>query len=660
MPFGFDKEYKDFDACVADNSDKDDPNAYCGWLKNETEKRSDVSRAVKRLLTLKSEWKWASDSARNDIVKRSATIVDRLVRRGETWSPNRDLFARKVFRELRKNTALAMPGATDYPVLVPGYIYSSKGMPVVRDINNDVSDDWHDVVKSFVSPVYYDCDSYKSDGMPLYDLVLIDGKSGKNKRYNRRRNISKSAFQCYDCGVKPSVEYIARRANGQLLRRLGCYRHFQKAERLYKYGIVSRRRAIKSQLSKPWFGKDAMTTGDLGGPGQAPATIEQKKPRKKDIAPIFKGGHSGFIVLAPISPDMAEELAVPGGEPLSDLHITLAYFGPASELSDDEKGQIEEAVADVVAMYEPIKARVGGIARFLTRDNQHPVVALVDAPELNVMRDELVFRLADEGIEPYNDYAYIPHITLTYEADESLQENRISSGLEVTEPQWPTELDDFVVPELEFFIDELRVVDASDYSAYPLGDYGDMPVEEKKRRSGRTRRSRGNTRGNKRNKSVRSNRRALPASKNFPVLTLKADFKGPNRIYKADNEERYTFTVVYKPDDVDAHGEYTTPDDLQKALWQHVKDGDRNVYVQHGRLPGVGFRKAGEWVELSTWPYKTEVEFLTIDGKTHKRSVPAGSAWMGTIWEPWAWELVKSGDIRGLSFGGTSRRVSPR
>ena len=37
MPFGFDSEFKDWDACVKGNSDKDNPEAYCGWLKKETE-----------------------------------------------------------------------------------------------------------------------------------------------------------------------------------------------------------------------------------------------------------------------------------------------------------------------------------------------------------------------------------------------------------------------------------------------------------------------------------------------------------------------------------------------------------------------------------------------------------------------------------------------
>ncbi|UBF23447.1 portal protein [Halorubrum tailed virus 28] len=38
-PFGFDNEYANHDECVADNQDKDDPDAYCAWLADETKGR---------------------------------------------------------------------------------------------------------------------------------------------------------------------------------------------------------------------------------------------------------------------------------------------------------------------------------------------------------------------------------------------------------------------------------------------------------------------------------------------------------------------------------------------------------------------------------------------------------------------------------------------
>ena len=37
MPFGYDKEYKDWDDCISKNKDRDNPDSYCGWLKSKTE-----------------------------------------------------------------------------------------------------------------------------------------------------------------------------------------------------------------------------------------------------------------------------------------------------------------------------------------------------------------------------------------------------------------------------------------------------------------------------------------------------------------------------------------------------------------------------------------------------------------------------------------------
>jgi hypothetical protein len=30
---------------------------------------------------------------------------------------------------------------------------------------------------------------------------------------------------------------------------------------------------------------------------------------------------------------------------------------------------------------------------------------------------------------------------------------------------------------------------------------------------------------------------------------------------------------------------------------------------------------------------------------------------MGVVWEPWAWDLVKAGKLRGYSIGGMAQRM---
>ena len=44
---------------------------------------------------------------------------------------------------------------------------------------------------------------------------------------------------------------------------------------------------------------------------------------------------------------------------------------------------------------------------------------------------------------------------------------------------------------------------------------------------------------------------------------------------------------------------------------------------------------------------------LLIGGQTYPiHSFPAGTTYMGIVWVPWAWEMVKKGKISGLSMGG--------
>lgn len=136
----------------------------------------------------------------------------------------------------------------------------------------------------------------------------------------------------------------------------------------------------------------------------------------------------------------------------------------------------------------------------------------------------------------------------------------------------------------------------------------------------------------------------------------------------AGDEERYTFGVVYKashPDQenfqLDAHSEFIGATELQKSLWKYVQKGNRDIYVQHGMNKADGMKKAGEWVEITTWPQEYKMPLVQKDGATKEITIPPGSAYMGVLWEPWAWERVKLSDddpmkIRGYSLGGRARR----
>lgn len=116
-------------------------------------------------------------------------------------------------------------------------------------------------------------------------------------------------------------------------------------------------------------------------------------------------------------------------------------------------------------------------------------------------------------------------------------------------------------------------------------------------------------------------------------------------------EHRYTLGPAYVPDREDAHGEFTDSATLQKAMWEWVRKGDRTIYLQHSEKP------AGEMVELLTLPFPLEASLTVPNQGVTKFQFPANTPFLGVIWEPWAWDLVKSGQLRGYSIGGSARRV---
>jgi hypothetical protein len=116
-------------------------------------------------------------------------------------------------------------------------------------------------------------------------------------------------------------------------------------------------------------------------------------------------------------------------------------------------------------------------------------------------------------------------------------------------------------------------------------------------------------------------------------------------------EQRYTLGPVYIPDIEDAHGEFTDKETLQKALWDWVRKGDRSIFLQHSE------KVAGEMVEMLTWPFAMEAELKVPNQGMTKYTFPADTPFMGVVWEDWAWELVKVGELRGYSIGGQAKRV---
>lgn len=125
--------------------------------------------------------------------------------------------------------------------------------------------------------------------------------------------------------------------------------------------------------------------------------------------------HDSAVIMLVVAPDVANRLSVEGGEPASEMHLTLAYLGKKNDLEVD-RGDIESAVQETAKEGSLISGRLGGVGRFCDLDveGKHAVYASFDAVELASFRQKLVERLASSGVGVDEGHGFTPHITLAY------------------------------------------------------------------------------------------------------------------------------------------------------------------------------------------------------------------------------------------------------
>lgn len=123
-------------------------------------------------------------------------------------------------------------------------------------------------------------------------------------------------------------------------------------------------------------------------------------------------------------------------------------------------------------------------------------------------------------------------------------------------------------------------------------------------------------------------------------------------IQKANEEQKFTLGPWYIPNREDAHGEWSDADELQKALWDYVRLGNRDIRLQHNTDI-----VAGEWVEAMSFPVPVTLNMKKAGGDSKEVTYPTGTVFLGVKWNDWAWEMVKENKITGFSIGGSAARV---
>lgn len=130
-------------------------------------------------------------------------------------------------------------------------------------------------------------------------------------------------------------------------------------------------------------------------------------PAVADESPDYSTGC--MLALYP-PPDLAAQLAVEGGLPVDELHLTVAYCGKAAAVDYDAL----HVAARQLARRAPITAQISGLARFVGGEDGDVIVALVDSAALEDLRRDTLARLADADIDVPRDHGFTAHITIAY------------------------------------------------------------------------------------------------------------------------------------------------------------------------------------------------------------------------------------------------------
>jgi 2'-5' RNA ligase len=116
---------------------------------------------------------------------------------------------------------------------------------------------------------------------------------------------------------------------------------------------------------------------------------------------------------------VAERIAVEGGEPADELHVTLAFL-PEVYGEQDQDTRLRRsltlalALAEGVRGFGPLKGRLGGLGQFPDSGKGVPFWVPVDVPGLVELRQSVVATLEATGFTVSHEYGFVPHVTLSF------------------------------------------------------------------------------------------------------------------------------------------------------------------------------------------------------------------------------------------------------
>lgn len=151
--------------------------------------------------------------------------------------------------------------------------------------------------------------------------------------------------------------------------------------------------------------------------GQQPApTPAPTGKTKASLAAKPSKVPSGVIACLVPNPEVIKALALEGGEPPGELHLTLAFFGKTDEIDPLKIEQLLQGVSAFASAYTfgDINATINGLGRF-SLPEKDALIATVDAPTLLDFRSALLETIDHHsGLMASEAHGFTPHITLAY------------------------------------------------------------------------------------------------------------------------------------------------------------------------------------------------------------------------------------------------------
>lgn len=164
-----------------------------------------------------------------------------------------------------------------------------------------------------------------------------------------------------------------------------------------------------------WFGTSDLFISALG---EAEAILKSRE--SKQVAELIKEAgkdrskNPGVMINYRIPDDVSRRIKKRDGEPMEQLHMTVAYLGKLSDIGIDNLPKILKAAKKAAMGPMPQTAKISGVGAFKQDDEADVIYASVDAPGLAEFRSRLMAQLDKAGVSAKKDHDFTPHITLAY------------------------------------------------------------------------------------------------------------------------------------------------------------------------------------------------------------------------------------------------------